>query len=133
MPPIKDLPSTPPTSQDKGYGDGVTIDSMIVTPHVPTLGEQFPNVGTSIDAEPQEILLSNNKFDLLKWAVTMVVSTTSSIEKEFEDQVLERASLTTLVEDRQQRSQTLESLLECEKATSIELQQSLNKANEELH
>ena len=63
----------------------------------------------------------------------MVVSTASRIEKELEDQVLECASLTTLAEDRQQRIQILESLLEHEKATSTELQQSLNKANEELH
>ena len=78
-------------------------------------------MGTSTDAEPQEIPQSNNKFDLLKRVVSMVVSTTSSIEKELEDQALEHASLTTLVEDRQQRIQTLESLLEHEKATIIEL------------
>ena len=63
----------------------------------------------------------------------MVMSTASSIEKELKDQALERTSLTTLAEDRQQRIQTLESLLEREKATSTELQQNLNKANEELH
>ena len=37
MPPIEDLPSTPPTSQDEGYGHGVSVNSMIVTPRVPTL------------------------------------------------------------------------------------------------
>ena len=98
---------------------------MIVTPCVPILGEQLPNVGTSADVEPQEILQSNNKFDLLRLAITMVVSTASSIEKVLEDQALERASLTTLPEDRQQRIQTLESLLEREKVTCTELQQSL--------
>ena len=40
--------------------------------------------------------------------------------------------MTTLAEDRQQRIQTLESLLECEKNNCTELQQKLNKANEEL-
>ena len=60
MPPIEDLPSTPPTSQDEGYGHGVSIDSMIVIPYVPILGEQLPNVGTSIDTELQETLQSNN-------------------------------------------------------------------------
>ena len=105
---------------------------MIVTPGVPTLGKQLPNVGTSIDAEPQDILQSSNKFNLLKRAITMVVFTASSMEKEFEDQALEHASLTTLAEHRQQRIQTLESLLEHVKTTSIELQQSLNKVNEEL-
>ena len=63
----------------------------------------------------------------------MVVSTASSIEKELEDQVLERTSLTTLAEDRQQRIQILESLLKREKVTCTELQQSLNKANEDVH
>ena len=106
---------------------------MIVTPCVPTLGEQLPNVGTSIDAEPQEIPKTNNKFYLLRQAVTMVVSTTSSKEKELEDQALKCASLTILAEDRQQRIQKLESLLERKKATYTELQQSLNKANEELY
>ena len=101
IPPTKDLPSTPLTSQDEGYDHGVSIDSMIVAPYVPTLGEQLPNVGISTDVEPQEIPQTNNKFDLLKQAVTMVVSMASSIEKELEDQALEHASLTTLVEDRQ--------------------------------
>ena len=55
LPPIKDLPSMPPTFQDEGYGHGVSIDSMITTPRVPILGEQLPNVGTNIDAEPPEI------------------------------------------------------------------------------
>ena len=63
----------------------------------------------------------------------MVVSMASSIEKELEDQALEHASLTTLAEDKQKRIQTLESLLEREKATCTELQQSLNKANKELY
>ena len=62
----------------------------------------------------------------------MVVATTFSIGKDLEDQTLEHAALTTLAEDRQQRVQTLESLLEHEKATITELQQSLSKANEEL-
>ena len=106
---------------------------MIVTPRVPTFCEQLPNVGTNTDTEPQEIPQSNNKFNLLKWAVTMVISIASSLEKDFEDQTLDSTSLTILVEDRMQRIQTLESLLEHEKATSTELQQSLNKANEDLH
>ena len=63
----------------------------------------------------------------------MMVSTASNIEKDFEDLALERASLTILAEDRPQRIQTLESLLECERTTSTKLQQNRNKANEELH
>ena len=39
MLPTKDLPSMPPTSQDEGHGHGVSINFMIVTPRVPTLGE----------------------------------------------------------------------------------------------
>ena len=39
MPLVEDLLSTPPTSQNVGYGHGVSIDSMIITPRVPTLGE----------------------------------------------------------------------------------------------
>ena len=62
----------------------------------------------------------------------MMVSAASSIEKDFEDLTLERASLINLAEDRLQRIQILESLLEHERTTSAELQQSLNKANEEL-
>ena len=50
-----------------------------------------------------------------------MVSTASSIEKDFEDLALESASLITLAEDKMQRIQTLESLLEHEKATSTEL------------
>ena len=132
VPSVEDLLSTPPTSQDEGYGHGVSIDSMIVTPRVPTLGEQLPNVGTNTDVEPEEILQSNNKFDLLKQVVSVVVATTFSIEKDLEDQTLECTSLATLVEDRQQMIQTLESLLKREKTACTELQQKLNKANEEL-
>ena len=39
MPPTEDLQSMPPVSQDEGYGHGISIDSMIVTPLVPILGE----------------------------------------------------------------------------------------------
>ena len=66
---------------------------MIITPHVPILGEQLPNVGTNIDVELPEIPQSNNALDLLRHAVM-------NIEKELEDQVLERASLSTLATDR---------------------------------
>ena len=53
MPSIKDLPSTPPMSEDEDYGHGVSIDSMIVTPRVLTLVDKSPNVGTNTDAKPQ--------------------------------------------------------------------------------
>ena len=103
MPPalVEDLPSMPPTSHDEGYDHGVSINCMIVTPRVPTLGEQLPNVGTSTDAEPSEILQSNNKFDIFNQVVSMVVSMKSSIENELEDQALECAYLITVAEDRQ--------------------------------
>ena len=43
----EELPSTqPPSSQDEGYGHGVSIDSMIANPRVPTFGEPLANVGT---------------------------------------------------------------------------------------
>ena len=83
---------------------------MIVTPRVPTLGEQSHNVGTNTDVEPQEMPMpriesnqipqTNNKFNFLKRAVTMMVSTESSIEKDFEALTLERTSLINLAEDR---------------------------------
>ena len=115
----------PPAFQDEGYGHGVSIDSMIVTPRVPILGEQLPNVGTNMDAGPSEFPQSNNSLDLLRRAVM-------SIEKELEDQALEGASLSTLAADRQQRITMLESLLEREKVINNELHQSLSKANDEL-
>ena len=52
----------------------------------------------------------------------MVVAMTFSIGQDFEDQRLELTYMTTLVEDRQQRIQTLESLLEREKTNCTELQ-----------
>ena len=54
----------PLASQDEGYGHGVSIDSMIITPSVPILGEQLPNVGTSANANSEEI--PQNKINLLK-------------------------------------------------------------------
>ena len=130
MPLTTDSSSMPLISQDEGYGHGVSIDSMIVTPYVPILGEQLPNVGTSADVNPEED--PRSKVNLLKQVASMVVATTFSIGQDFEDQRLELTSMTTLVEHRQQRIQTLESLLECEKVNYTELQQKLNKANEDL-
>ena len=80
MPPIEDLSSTPLVSQGEGYGHRVSIDSMIVTPRVPILGEQVPNIGTSTNAEPEEEDDTPNKVYLLKCAVSMVVTATFSIE-----------------------------------------------------
>ena len=45
-----------------------------------------------------------------------------NIEKELKDQALERASLSTLAEDRQQRIQMLESLLERERTACANFQ-----------
>ena len=92
MPPIEDLPSTPPASQDEGYGHGISIDSMIVTPRVPILGEPLLNVGTNTKAELSRVHQSSNALELLKRAVM-------NIEKELEDQSLEHTSLSTLAED----------------------------------
>ena len=99
MPLTEDLPSTPRISQDEGYGHGVSIDSMIVTSHVPILGEQLPNVGTSADADSEEI--PQNKINLLKQAASMVVAIAFSIGQDLEDQRLELTSMTTLAKDRQ--------------------------------
>ena len=62
----------------------------------------------------------------------MIVIAACNIEKDFADLALERTSLSTLAKDRLQRVQTFKSLLEREKSTSAQLQQSLKKANEEL-
>ena len=99
MPPTEDLPSTPPASQDKGYGHGISIDSMIVTPRFPLLGKQLPNVGTSVNAETEED--PQNKVNLSKQVASIVVATTFSIGQDFEDQRLELISMTTLAKDRQ--------------------------------
>ena len=98
---------------------------MIVTPYIPILGEQLPNVGTNMDAKPSKIPQSNNSLDLLRHSIM-------NIEKELEDQAWEHASLRTLAADRQQKITMLESLLEREKVINNELHQSLSKANDEL-
>ena len=56
---------------------------MIITPRVPTLGEQLPNVGISFYAETKEN--PHNKVNLLKQAASMVVATAFSIGLDFED------------------------------------------------
>ena len=115
LPAIEDLPSIPsPASQDEGYGHGVSIDFMIITPRVPILGEQLPNVGTNTDTEPPEIPQSSNALYLLRHAMM-------NIEKNFEDQALEHASLSTLAVDKQHRITMLESLLEHKNAINSEL------------
>ena len=55
-----------------------------------------------------------------------------NIQKEFEDQSLERTSLSTLAEDQQQRIQILESLLERERTACANIQQNLTTINAEL-
>ena len=66
----EDLPSTPQISQDEGYDHGVSIDSMIITPRVPTLSEQAPNIGTSTNADLNKI--HQNKMYVLRHAASMV-------------------------------------------------------------
>ena len=96
----KELPSMPPpTSQDEGYGHGVSTDSMIVTPCVPMLGERSTNVGTKEVTTPNEALAQQTEFDqtahlddkLLFWkrAAMMIVSAIVPIEKDFMDLELE--------------------------------------------
>ena len=130
IPFTEDLPSMPRISQNEGYGHGVSIDSMIVTPRDPILGEQLPNVGTSTDVDPNEV--HQDKMDVLKHAASMVVAMTFSIGQDLEDQRLELISMITLAEDRQERIHTLESLLKCERKDCTELHQRLSSANEEL-
>ena len=60
LPEIEDLPSTPPASQDEGYGHGISIDSMIVTPRVLILGESIPNIGTNKEAKLSKVCQSSN-------------------------------------------------------------------------
>ena len=46
-PPSEDFQNTSLLpSQDEGYGHGITLDSMIVTPCVPSLVEDSTDVGT---------------------------------------------------------------------------------------
>ena len=88
---------------------------MIVTPCVPILGEQLPNIGTNKETQLSNIPQSNNAIDIFKYVVM-------NIEKELKGQALECNSLNTLAEERQHRIPTLESLLECERNTCDDLQ-----------
>ena len=66
---------------------------MIVTPYVPILGEQVPNIRTNKEKQPSNICQSSNAMDILNHVVM-------SIERELEDQALERNSLSILAEER---------------------------------
>ena len=107
LPVIEDLPTTP-SAQDEGYGHRISIDSMIITPHVPLLGESLPNIGTNKEIESSKVPQSSSALDVLKCIVM-------TIQKELEDQALEHTSLSILAEERQRRIQTLEYMLKCER------------------
>ena len=92
--------SIPPlASQDEGYAHGVNIDSMIVTPCVPMLGEPSTNMGIEETTKPNEAPAQQADFDqtthfndnllFLKQAAMMIVSIAVSIEKDFMDLALE--------------------------------------------
>ena len=60
LPPSKCLQNTfPLPSQDEGYGHGITLDSMIVTPRVPTLVEESTNIRTEGESETPEEITEN--------------------------------------------------------------------------
>ena len=44
----------PPPFEDEGYSHGVTLDSTIMTPRVPTLVEEPINIGTENEGETPE-------------------------------------------------------------------------------
>ena len=54
VPPTAAQTTPPPPAKDEGYGHGVTIDSMIVAPCVPTLVEESTNVGTKDEGKTLE-------------------------------------------------------------------------------
>ena len=84
----------PPPSEDKGYGHGVTLDSMIVTPCVPTLVEESINVRTEDEAETLEETVEEfaatsstiKKTTFMKQAGMTLIYVANTIEKEAESQ-----------------------------------------------
>ena len=133
----------PPPSKDKGYGHGVTLDSMIVTPRVPTLVEESINVGTEEETETstetsKEFAATtpfSNKISYLnQFTVTKihVVAVAAAMEKEFQNIKQERTEFEKLTEGKLEKIKSLESQLNQEKVTSTQLCQNLDTANEEL-
>ena len=88
-PPSKDPQNTSPLpSQDDGYG--ITLDSMIVIPRVPTLVEGSTDVGTEGELDTPEVTpqgftanssMSENATFMKQFAVTLIY-VVDAIEKE---------------------------------------------------
>ena len=109
----------------------VSIDSMIITPRVPTLGEPSADVGIEQATTPDKVLIRpetsaqqidfdqnscfGNKLLYLKRATMNTISATVAIEKDFADLALEQTSQFNMEKSILQRIHILESLLECEK------------------
>ena len=90
-PSFKDFQNTSPLPfQDEGYGCGITLDSMIVTPRVPTLVKDATDVGTKGENEApeettQEFVASSSiseKVGFMKQSGVTLIYVAEAIEKE---------------------------------------------------
>ena len=122
----------PPPSKDEGYGHGITLDSMIVTPRVPTLVEDSTDVGTEGEPDTPEGFAANSSMSekgaFMKQSAVTLIYIVDAIKKESQAY----AETKKLAEERLEKVKSLESQLKEEKIISTQLQYSLNKANEEL-
>ena len=126
----------PPPFEDEGYSHGVTLDSMIMTPRVPTLVEEPINVGIEDEIETPEETLKEfasssstlEKTSFMKQAGMTLIYVANALEKESESQ----EKMKKLAEERLGKIQSLESQLKEEKTIGAQLKHNLNKANKEL-
>ena len=126
----------PPSSEDKGYGHRIILDSMIVTPRIPTLVEDSTDVRIEREPETSEEIQegfaanssSSEKVDFMKQSTVTLIYVANVVENESQAHV----EMIKLAEDRLEKIKSLESQLNEEKIISSQLQQDLNKANEEL-
>ena len=82
----------PPSSKDEGYGRGVTLDSIIMIPRVPTLVQESINVGIKDEAETLEETVEEfaatsstiEKTAFMKQAGMTLIYVANALEKEAE-------------------------------------------------
>ena len=109
---------------------------MIITPFVPTLVEETTSVGIESEneapGEDQKEFATTasiaDKASFIKQSVVTMIYIMNALEQEAEM----HEKMKNLAEERLSKIQSLEAQLADEKTTSNQLQQSLNKANEEL-
>ena len=114
--------ASPLPSQDEGYGHGITLDSMIVTPRVPTLVEESTNIGTEGECETSEEIAvefvanssTSEKAAFMKQAAVTLIYVANAIEKESEA----HTETKKLAEERLEKIKYLESQLKEEKMIS---------------